>query len=263
MLEKLKALVEVSVLEAVFFVIAWFFEAVQGSGYGWYSKSIMIILAFLGLAMHRFRGRYNLLSRNLKSSLKWSVIVSVLFLFSILAAVLLSLFFGIFKAINISEILVNLVWFMVFVGFAEELFFRCYVQERLNEVFNKKFKSILGVRFEWHQGTLITGVLFFGIPHILVKWNPFTGHLTFGIETVAIAASASFMGVIWGILKEKTGDVILPTVFHGLLDFSVVGISRMTGILASSITSSIGIFIFFAFLFEKILLSNNFDYREH
>ncbi|RLE58239.1 MAG: hypothetical protein DRJ35_08260 [Thermoprotei archaeon] len=263
MSEKLKALIEVSILETVFFIIAWFFEAVLGNGYGWYSKSVMIILALLGLVVHGFRGRYNPMPKNLVFSLKWSAAIGVLFLFDILVALILSLFLGSFKAPNIYGILVDLVWFMVFVGFAEELFFRGYIQERLNDAFSERFKSILGVKFEWHQGTLIAGVMFFGIPHLLVAWNPFTGRLALSATIVAVAVSASFMGVIWGVLKEKTGGVILPAVFHGLLDFSVFGVGQMTGMLASGIASGIGVFVFFAFLFEKILHSDNSVVKEH
>lgn len=63
---------EVSVFETLFFLYAWFFEAVVDGEYGWYSKAVMIVLGVLGLLLHGARRRYNLLPRYIGFSLKWS-----------------------------------------------------------------------------------------------------------------------------------------------------------------------------------------------
>ncbi len=255
MRESLRAILEVSVFEAVFFVCAWHFEAALGRSYGWYSKAAMIFLGFGGLLLHGMRGRYYPLSRNLGFSLKWSAYVGLLFLSCSVVAAAFSIFLGSFRPPSVRTLLSDLVWFLVFVGFAEELFFRGYVQERLNEAFRGRFSSILGVRFEWHQGTLIAAVLFFGVPHLLTAVNPFTGRAIFSVGVLAVTASACFMGVVLGVIKEKTGGILLPTVIHGLLDFTVFGIGRATGLFISSITSVVALFLFFALCFERILLN--------
>ena len=160
--------------------------------------------------------------------------------------------FSAFK-VNARLLLIDAIWFFIFVGFAEELFFRGYVQSRLNEVFIKKYKRILGINFEWHQGTLITGVIFFGIPHILVGINPFSGFYNVSLMDIMIAVFASFLGVIFGIIREKTGDIIIPSILHGLVDFTVIGIGRIIGLGLSNIVAVVALFFFFALIFERIL----------
>jgi len=123
----LRAVLEVSVFEALFFLSAWFFEAVMGEGYGWYSKAVMIVLGVFCLFLHGLRGRYNPLPRDLKFSLKWSGYVAVLFLSCSVTAVAFSAFLGFFRSVDAKALPLDLVWFLVFVGFAEELFFRGYV----------------------------------------------------------------------------------------------------------------------------------------
>jgi len=249
----LGAVLEVSVFEALFFLSAWFFEAVVGGGYGWYSKAVMIVLGVLGLLLHGARGRYNPLPRDLGFSLKWSGYVAGLFLACSAVAVAVSVFLGFFRPVDAWSLLLDFVWFLVFVGFAEELFFRGYVQERLNEVFTGRFGSFLGVRFEWHRGTLIAGVFFFGLAHLLGAVNPFTGRFALDAVLLGVTASACFMGVVLGVIKEKTGGVLLPSVIHGLMDYATFGIGRVTGLFVSSLASVAALFLFFVFFFEKIL----------
>ena len=143
------------------------------------------------------------------------------------------------------------------VGFAEELFFRGYVQSRLNEVFTKKYEKILGWKFEWHQGTLIAGVFFFGIPHIFVSINPFTGDLTVEAFYVIIAIFASFLGVIWGVVREKTGNMITCTIFHMTVDFFALSFFYYltSSMMVSNMIVFITLGIFFGTLFEKFLSS--------
>jgi len=93
----------------------------------------------------------------------------------------------------------------VMVGFAEELLFRGYVQSRLNEVLTREYGSLIGFRFTWHQGTLITAIFYFGLPHLLTDINPFTGDFEVGAGTVLIALSACFLRMIFGVMREKTG----------------------------------------------------------
>jgi len=248
---KLLAVLEVSLFETAFFVSAWLLE--RGGGYGWYSKTVMIILGLAGLALHGLKGRYSPLPRNLARSLLWSAAVAALLLGGALAAIAASALAGTLRPVDPLAVLVDLAWFTVFVGFAEELFFRGYVQARLNEAFDSTYGSFLGVRFEWHQGTLITGVLFFGLPHLLTGVNPFTGYFHVGAATILMTLSACFMGVVWGVLKEETGGIILPAVFHGLLDFATFSVARATGIMFSAAAVGAALFLFFTYLLPRML----------
>jgi len=251
-----KAVLEVSTAEAAFFVVAWYLQSMVSVGYGWYSKAFMILVGTIAILLHGKPQEYGLTFRNLKFSLKWCVCVVLIVLSTSLAALFVSMFFGFFRAGSLRVLLVDLVWFFLFVGFAEDLFFRGYVQSRFNEVFGKKYRKILWVNFEWSEGTLVTGVFFFGLPHILVGVNPFTGCVTITPMIVAMAVFACFMGVVFGVLAEKTGSILLPTVLHGLMDFTVFSLGRLTSMAISNAAAGAAMFIFFLLVFERILLEN-------
>jgi len=249
----LKAVLEVSVFVSVFFVCAWYLQAVIGGGYGWYSKAVMILLGVVGVLLHRGDEGFRLAPRDLGFSLKWSGYTLLLFLLPSLLAVAFSGVLGVFRPQEPRTVLVDAVWYFVFVGLAEELFFRGYVQPRLNEVFTAKYKSILWVKFEWTQGTLVTGVFFFGIPHLLAAVNPFTCYVNFTPIVLMVVLSACFLGVVLGVIREKTEGILLPTVLHGAIDFSTFSVGRFTGLALSGAASAFALFLFFAAFFEKIL----------
>ena len=255
-IDKLKvlAIIEVIFIEIVFFISAWFFQALYPSTYGWFSKIIMILLGLLGILIHKRLRDYGLAPKSLKFSVKWSFYITILFTIINVAVILVAFATGLSDLrVDLEQFFIDMVWYFIFVGFAEEFFFRGYVQSRLNEVFTKKYKKILGVDFEWSQGTLITGIFFFGIPHILTGINPFTGIINISLMTLMIVFFASFLGVIFGVLREKTGGIIVPTILHGLIDFTVFGIGRIIGLGLSNIAAMIALFIFFALCFERIL----------
>ena len=80
--DRVKAVLEVLVVEAVFFVLAWYFEYLFGGGYGWFSKTVMILLGFAGILFHGKPREYGLVPRSLEFSLKWCFYVILLFSFS-------------------------------------------------------------------------------------------------------------------------------------------------------------------------------------
>jgi len=256
---KLYALIEVSILEILFFIVAWYLMTVLPSNTaGWITKSFMICLALIAMIAHKKISEYGLNINNLMFSLKWSLYIFLFFLgcgLVLLGLFSLTGFAKIIGDIDITKIAVDFVWYLVMVGFAEELFFRGYVQSRLNEVFTKKYEKILGWKFEWHQGTLIAGIFFFGIPHIFVSINPFTGDLTVEAFYVIIAIFASFLGVIFGAMREKTGNIITCTVFHMAVDFFALSFFYYLtdNIMVSNMIVFITLGIFFGTLFEKFL----------
>ncbi len=244
---------EIIFFESIFFLAAWYFQFLIPHGYGWYSKSIMILLGIIAIILHGKPYEYGLIPHNIKFNLKWILRIILLFSSTLIIFIIASFIMGEFKFTDLRVMLIDLIWFFIFVGFAEELFFRGYVQSRLNEVFTRKYEKILWVKFNWTQGTLVAGIFFFGLPHILVAVNPFMGRISLSPIIIMISLFACFIGVILGVIRERVGDIILPTVIHGLIDFVNFSFSKMIGFMLSSIATSLALFLFFLFFFEKLL----------
>ncbi|HDH44462.1 MAG TPA: CPBP family intramembrane metalloprotease [Thermococcus sp.] len=249
-----KALLEVSIAEAIFFVVAWYLQSVVSTGYGWYSKAFMILIGITAILFHGNPREYGLTFGNFKFNLKWCIHITLIFLLIWLATLLFSALFGSFTAVDPKTLLVDLVWFFMFVGFAEEMFFRGYIQSRLNEVFRKKYGKILWINFEWSKGTMIAGVFFFGLPHIFAGINPFTGNVAITPAVMVMAVLACFMGVVFGVIVEKTNSILVPTILHGLIDFTAFSLGRLTSMTTSNIAVGIAMFLFFFLIFERLLL---------
>jgi len=244
--------VEVTAVEACFLVAAWLLQAAHPGAWGWHSKALMIVLGLMGILAHGRPWEYGLRPKSLRFSLRWSAYVAAPFAVAFLAPLLVASATGrpLPRPVELAR---SLLWYFVFVGFAEELFFRGYVQSRLNEAFTRRYWKFLWVEFEWTQGTMITAILFFGLPHLLTGINPFTGSYSIGPLAVFITAMAIFMGLVFGVIREKTGCVIVPTVLHGSIDFTVFTLGRAVGLAASNIAAAAALFTFFAILFEKLL----------
>lgn len=102
----------------------------------------------------------------------------------------------------------------IFVGPAEELVFRGFIQSRLNEAFDRP-RQFLGVSF---GSGLIIASLLFGLLHMLNTdvFNPFLGK--YGLD-IFWGVIAFFLGLILGFVREKTGSIVAPAILHGALDF--------------------------------------------
>ena len=259
---KIVAVLETASLEAAFFLIAWYIYAMRTSLalHGWLTKAVMILLAILGIAIHGSPGSYGLSLGNLRKDLKWSLYILLITfgLGGIVAFLCILAGLGSPGEVNLGRLAGDALWYLVMVGFAEELFFRGYVQSRLNEVFTHEYGSLIGFRFTWHQGTLITAIFYFGLPHLLTDINPFTGDFEVSAGTVLIALSACFLGLIFGVMREKTGNVILPTVTHFSIVYTTFSLfPSLAGGTASIIAPMVALFVFFLKPFQDFL---NDDY---
>jgi uncharacterized protein len=116
---------------------------------------------------------------------------------------------------NYGLIASTVIFQFFFAGFGEEIMFRGYMQSRLNEGFGYPWK-FAGVKFG--PGLLITSMLF-GVLHLLNPFNPLQGQYTFAIWS---GISSTFAGFLFGFIKEKTGDVLAPSIAHGLVDLGQV-----------------------------------------
>ncbi len=253
--DRVLAVLETAIFEIAFFLIAWYLSAHYNYG-NWLSKTGMILLALLGIAVHRSTERYGLSLRNPKMDLKWSLYVLLIMfgLGGIIAYLYVLLGLGAPGKISPTGLVGNALWYLVMVGFAEELFFRGYVQSRLNEVFIREYSSLLGFKCIWHQGTLITAIFYFGLPHILTDVNPFTGDFRVNAQTLLIAVSACFLGLIFGVMREKTGNILLPTITHFGVVYSTLSLfPTIAGGHAAILSSMIALFIFFLKPFQDFL----------
>jgi membrane protease YdiL (CAAX protease family) len=129
----------------------------------------------------------------------------------IIPAIFLSLIGGMMMT---GPILILLfVEFFIFVGFGEELVFRGYMQSRLNEAFGRPYR-FFGI--SWGAGLIIASLLF-GFMHALTAhFNPFLGWYSLDWQRGFVI---SFGGLIFGFIREKTGNIVAPSILHGFIDF--------------------------------------------
>ena len=91
------------------------------------------------------------------------------------------------------------------VGLPEEVFYRGYMQSRLNGAFRWRVKLFSApVGFGWFYATVL-----FALGHYVISHRP---------ETLA----TFFPGLLFGWLRERTGSVLAPTVFHAVCNATVL-----------------------------------------
>ncbi len=114
--------------------------------------------------------------------------------------------------LDLVHTMLSVLSFVVCAAVGEELFFRGYVQSRLNESFRRRW-TIFGIRFG--PGLIIASVLF-GLIHTLNPYDYFThsGRLNWiwGMTTASAVA--------YGLLREKTGSVVTPMILHGFVNLA-------------------------------------------
>lgn len=114
-----------------------------------------------------------------------------------------------------SLILTTVIFQFFFAGFGEEILFRGYIQSRLNEYFARPWR-LMGADFG--PGLLITSALF-GVVHALNPFNPIAGK--YGLD-VLWGVVSTFIGFLFGFVREKTGNVLSPSLAHGLVNLGQV-----------------------------------------
>jgi uncharacterized protein len=105
----------------------------------------------------------------------------------------------------------TVVWQFVFSGFGEEFVWRGYVQSRLNQAFGRPMR-MFGIQFG--AGLIITSILF-GFFHAFNTYDPAIG---FASLSWGWALSATCGGLLFGIIREKTGSLLACGLAHGLPD---------------------------------------------
>ncbi len=121
----------------------------------------------------------------------------------------------------VAHTVVTLLWLVLGAGVAEEVFFRGYVQSRVNEAFGRPW-TVLGTAFG--PGLLVAAALF-GVIHVLNPYDYFSGQGRFEWWHGLASASALY----FGFLRERTGSVIAPILVHT----SVNLMARLPGMIAA------------------------------
>jgi uncharacterized protein len=143
-----------------------------------------------------------------------------------LITILVLLFMPIVVALstrNFSVAVVStVIWQFIFSGFGEEFTFRGYFQSRLNQAFGRPLK-LFGIQF---GVGLILSSLLFGLWHALNTYEP-----TLGLSSLAWgwALSTSVGGLFFGLIREKTGTLLAPSIAHGLPDAFGEGLKSFIG----------------------------------
>ena len=110
-----------------------------------------------------------------------------------------------------GDVVLGVVYSLVFVALGEEVLFRGYIQSRLNEAFGRPYR-FFGVNWGW--GVIIASLLF-GLWHVLNPFNPFIGEFAlawqWGLWTF-------FLGLILGYVREKTSSVLASAILHGVIN---------------------------------------------
>lgn len=96
---------------------------------------------------------------------------------------------------------------VVLIAPAEELLFRGAIQGRL--------RGALGA-----VGGIVGASALFGLMHLL----NFTGPLAGGLAAAAVVGAAS---VVWGYIYERTGNLAVPVLAHGLYNATLMGVGYL------------------------------------
>jgi len=111
----------------------------------------------------------------------------------------------------VANVLLKVLWLFFGAGFGEEIFFRGYIQSRVNEAFGRPWQ-VLGLQFG--VGLLISSLLF-GFIHALNTVDYFSGRFDFAWLWWG---TNFFTGLFFGCLRERTGSVLPAAIIHGVQD---------------------------------------------
>ena len=107
----------------------------------------------------------------------------------------------------------TVVFTTIFCGLGEEIFFRGYMQGRVNRTIGRPFR-VMGIQFGWG---LIFASIIFGFGHLIAFFNPFVpDHLMFHPNWGEFAVTC-VEGFVFGMLYEHTGGIVAPAILHGFI----------------------------------------------
>jgi membrane protease YdiL (CAAX protease family) len=107
-------------------------------------------------------------------------------------------------------------------GLGEEFAFRGYFQPRLNQAFGRPLCAC-GIQF---GAGLIVASLLFGLWHVDNTFDPAIGWASLSWGRAMRSAVA---GLLFGVIRDKTGTLVAPGVAHGLEGAVGQALSKVPG----------------------------------
>src|SRR5512143_3425514 len=137
----------------------------------------------------------------------------------LLLPIALSIFTGRATLLVTSTVL----WQLIVSGFGEEIRYRGYYQSRVNQEFGRPYQ-IMGICFG--PGLIVSSILF-GVVHAFNTFNPLIGQYELAWPWALFTLAGGFF---FGLLREKTDDVVACTIAHGGLDAVGEGLAIVMGL---------------------------------
>ena len=214
-------------------------------GYSVFGHLLMLLLPILSFFIfNRKPSEYGLKTTDFSKVLKLSLILSALFLFPLTIGILFG--FTKFQELFFNMILLNIAM-EVLIAFAEEFFYRGYLQSVLNSIFKKRF-TFFGIPFTW--SCVIISVLF-GLGHAFPITELLMGNFFFKPWGLILILT----GFCYGLLREKTGNIIAPVIIHLVMNFGEVFITDSSTktiiLIISNILLWIGLIIFTEIIYQE------------
>jgi len=113
--------------------------------------------------------------------------------------------------LNRPSMWVRAFWMFFGAGFGEEIFFRGYIQSRMDQAFGRPWRSF-GFEVGWG---LVVSSLLFGLVHALNTVDYFHGRFDWGWW---FGAQSVCVGSFFGLCRTRTGSVLPGSVIHGIGD---------------------------------------------
>jgi len=113
-----------------------------------------------------------------------------------------------------EDLWLQVLYQLLCVGYAEEFFYRGYMQTRLNDIFRPDRFSLLGARFGW---SLPVTAILFTVGHSIVTlqwWQPFI----------------IFPALLFGWLRARTGNILAGALFHAWANIVMLCLDHIYGI---------------------------------
>jgi membrane protease YdiL (CAAX protease family) len=167
-----------------------------------YGLAVLVVVILFTLLLKRQRALLNKIPVSLCASLLICLLIAPVFVALIFER-------------PVTHTLLTCLWLIIGAGCGEEIFYRGYIQSRINETFGRPFR-LSQVQFGFG---LFMSAFLFGFLHTLNSVDYFQHRFTFawGFGLANIAT-----GLLYGILRETSGSVLTGIVTHAILDVLVI-----------------------------------------
>ena len=169
---------------------------------------VMSLIAIIMIALFVFIFRGNKKNYKTEKKLKIRLIYQLSILLIMIGSPIVA---ALIKGNNVPGIIAWDLYFLIMVGFGEEIKFRGYFQSRINEEYGRPWKFF---SISFGPGLLIVSLLF-GLSHILQfgVFNPFLGQYDINPW---MGLQAFFGGFFYGLIREKSDSIVSSGIAHGV-----------------------------------------------